>query len=237
MSRTVPTIIETDCGVIIVPLPPGTSRPTPSVTSLKTDPGPTAASRFPDVTELCPKPTFNEQPAPRSGCGTLSVQQTKAVMAQIGFAESGSDYAKVDEQNRVGKYQMHPAMLEALGYLKKGSTALVDSPPTANPNWTRKNGAINLNNFLSATTLQESIMYESLVSNYDTLISLKGLYLDDSPCTVAGMLIVAHKVGAVAARAWRTSGEGLDSNNVPCSEHFNRGRYAVSVLTPPARIG
>ena len=49
---------------------------------------------------------------------------------------------------------------------------------------------------------------------------------------VAGMLSVAHLLGAGGANTWRKGGGGADANGTTGGDYFQRGKYAVAVLAP-----
>jgi hypothetical protein len=49
---------------------------------------------------------------------------------------------------------------------------------------------------------------------------------------VGGMLAVSHLLGAGGANTWRKTGGGVDANGTSGDEYFQKGKYAVQVLSP-----
>ena len=86
---------------------------------------PTTAPSTPSVSPVAGvqpnlPPLINSQPDPSGPIGTLTLGQTKALMASIAASESGGNYRAVNSLGYSGKYQFGMAALEDLGYVKKG---------------------------------------------------------------------------------------------------------------------
>jgi|Laugresp1bdmlbsn_1035097.scaffolds.fasta_scaffold00092_2 hypothetical protein len=196
------------------------------------DAGPKAAA---SASVSKPVPTSymakTSNPNPSSGVGPLTVVQTKALITQIGYSESGGNYSSVNQLNYLGKYQFGVPVLIDQGYIKPDAKTLYGNKATNYPSsWRGKDGVNSKEDFLSNKSAQENAMLVLLKSNYAALLRNKGIKDGDDLCTVAGMLCVSHLLGAGGANTWRKTGSGSDANNTSGATYFNRGRYAVDVL-------
>jgi hypothetical protein len=172
-----------------------------------------------------------DNPTPDEGIGPLTAVQTKALMTQIAWNESGYDYTKVEAArgNYLGKYQIGAAVLTDQGFIKRDAFALYGTSAVNYPaSW--KNGITSKEDFLANPAVQEQVMTALLRSNYSALTRTSGLKNGDDICTVAGMLAASHLLGAGGANTWRKTAGGSDANGTTGSTYFNMGRYAVDVL-------
>lgn len=180
-----------------------------------------------------------KQPDPAQAIGTMTKDETKALYAGIGLSESTHNYAAVNAQGFVGKYQFGAASLTDGGYIKKEyyekygpGNSVLDNPDA----WTGKDGIDSKQAFLSSPGVQEKVMEWNTNKNYNQLVRNGGIQPDDEPGTVAGMLQTSHLLGASGARNWRETGEGSDANGVSGMTYFARGKYALNSVTKDGKI-
>lgn len=175
-----------------------------------------------------PVTEFDLRNQPKSDCviGNLSKEQVTALFAQIGKSESSGNYKAVNTIGYVGKYQW--------GYQALIDNGLVKSHVRRNsqlndPNsWTGK-GCSSLDEFLNNPELQEQLICEYTKRNYNTLVRIKALSQEDSPETVAGMLMCAHLLGPGGAKNYRIGGNsGADAYGTTAESYYNKGKYAVA---------
>ncbi len=162
---------------------------------------------------------LRNQPPAGEPVGSLSQDQTTALMAQLG---KGNDYSSVDATTgAVGKYQFDYKSLVSGGYVK---STVASNEDLQNPNsWIGKNGIDSVNNFLTNTAEQESAILDITKTNYTSMVASGAITSDQSADDVAGMLAVAHKLTPDLAKTFRNgSGTG--------AEFFNQGKYAASLL-------
>jgi hypothetical protein len=165
----------------------------------------------------------------------LTAIQTKALMTQIAFSESTFSYSSVNSLNYLGKYQIGAAVLVDQSYIKRDAFLLYGNKSVNyETSWTGKDGMNSKETFLRSDSIQEKSMFTLLKSNYSTLLRIGGIKEGDDQCTVAGMLTVAHLIGAGGAKKWRLSAAGGDANGVTGTTYYNMGRYAVDVLAATA---
>lgn len=182
--------------------------------------------------------SFNSQTAPRATntVGTLSPTEVSSLMAGVAVLESsgdpngnGDDYRVVNRFRYAGRYQMGAQSLESLGYMKPGSYSLYGQAAMDRGDvWTGKEGVDNLKSFLDKPAAQESAMQSLTSRNYKTLAGSGVIREDSPPEHVAGMLAVAHNLGAGAAVNWAKTGVGQDGNGTPGGKYYAAGRYAVA---------
>jgi hypothetical protein len=67
-------------------------------------------------------------------------------------------------------------------------------------------------------------------SNYNALAISGTITADLGPELVAGMLAVAHLLGADLAKVWRNTGTGVDAYGLTGNQWLQIGKYAVSIL-------
>ena len=172
-----------------------------------------------------------DNPAPPGGVGPMNPTQTKALMTQLGWNESGFKYNIANQYNYLGKYQTGAAVLTDQGYIKRDAYALYGNKAVNYPSsWTGKDGIATKDMYLNSAATQEKVMYNLLQSNYKTLVRIGAISPGDDLCTVSGMLAASHLIGAGGAKTWRNTGGGQDANGTTGTSYFNMGRYAVDVL-------
>jgi hypothetical protein len=163
---------------------------------------------------------LRNQPAAKEPIGSLSQDQTTALMSQL---SKGQTYSSVGANGTVGKYQFDYKALQQAGYVK---STVTNNSDLSNPNsWIGKNGIANVETLLSSASEQENIITSITSQNYTALIANGVITSDQSAEDVAGIMAVAQKLGVSAAKEFR---EG----KINAAEIFNQGKYAVSVLAP-----
>jgi hypothetical protein len=182
--------------------------------------------------------------------GVLLPIQLRNLQAQIAYDLSMWNYNLVGNSNKLGRYQVSTAILEAYGLLANGSnTAYGTDCVNYVHSWqpTMINNGINayqnyfynvssLTNFLSNTIAQEHLAYQRLADIYLNAKDIGVIKSEDAPDIIAGMMYVAWTLGVGAgptisypngtgAWAWRYNNVGAGANN------FNSGRYSIAVLS------
>ncbi len=216
------------------------------------DPGPDSA-KGKSVVNPAPGEKMGAADAPRPGPITsteskipgLIATQVKALMVQIGYAESGLDYAAKDETlGRIGRYKINGNLLRDYGYIKsdylsKYGTAAIFRTDS----WTGKNGINSPDDFISGKGIQDSLMETIINDYYKALVKNQGIKIQDDVCTVAGMISVAYFLrdserGLLSgnppdqARFWREQANTItNKQKQTCDTPYNQGRYAIDVLS------
>lgn len=172
------------------------------------------------------------QPMSTGTIGTLTKEETTALLAQLAKSESGGEaepYRAKNPLNYVGKYQFGYQALQDLKYIK---SSVSSNAQLSNPNsWTGKDGINCLEDYYAAHDTQEKMALEYQQQNYNTLVRVNAIAKDDSPGQVGGMLQVAW-FGAGNAKEWRAEKIPDVYQGNPYREYFNRGKYAVTQLGP-----
>lgn len=213
------------------------------------DPGPDSAKGLP-VQSPAPASEMAAATAPNPAAiaaansstpGLLS-NQVKALLVEIGFAESGSNYSKIDEpQQRVGKYQINGLLLKEYGYTNSSKNLFTSST------WTGKDGVTSANGWLANTGVQDRVMEQIINDYYKTMTTQQSIRIGDDVCTVAGMLATAYffrdfTMGVTAgsptsmAKFWRDQATQTNKQGVSGKVPYNQGRYAIDVLSVLADI-
>ena len=229
-SSGAPNVVSTGSGGVSVN---SAGKPTVTGSSSSPDSGPTAA-----LTDSVKNPVDksyllrNDNPTPANGVGNLDPVQTKALMTQIAWNESGfKNSAVTPSGSYLGKYQTGAAVLTDQGYIKDDAYAKYGSAAVQYPSsWTGKNGVDSKESFLSNGAVQEQTMTALLNSNYNSMVKNGAIKSTDDQSTVAGMLATSHLLGAGGANNWRSTGAGADANKTTGTSYYNMGRYAVDVL-------
>lgn len=231
----------------------------------KLDPGPESAKGKP-VEKPAPASKMSVQGAPNPAAipaagpkiPGLIPTQLKALMVQIGFAESGCDYTDQDTTlGRIGYYKINGNLLRDYGYIKKDHLSQYGKAAIFRDDaWTGKDGVTGPDSFMGSAGVQNSLMETILNDYYKALTNNRGIFLDDDVCTVAGMLSVAYFLRDCErslfslltgnppdqAKFWREQGDNItNKQKQSCNTPYNQGRYAIDVLsiatvasTPPA---
>ena len=199
-----------------------------------TDPGPQDA-KGKAVDNPMPREYLDraDAPNPPEGLGPLTQWQMKCVMAQMAYSESRFDYAIKEKNNShyLGRYQIGALVLVQFGYISKsGYDQYKNSSVQHTDAWTGADNIHSQEEFLANQAVQEKIMFNLMSYNYRILSGNTGIKNDDDLCTVAGMLCVAHLLGAGGAKSWRYTASGADANGASGTVYFNRGRYAIDIL-------
>ncbi len=175
-----------------------------------------------------------KQPEATKAIGSLTREQTTALMTQLAKSESGgrdNPYATPPNQfGYIGKYQFGWQALSRLGYVK--SSVNTNGALTNSNSWTGKDGIWSIDDYYAAHDAQERMAEDLMQLNYNQLSGSGGITSEDSPETVGGMLMTAHMLGGGGANQWR-KGNGIpDGNGTTGDIYFNRGKYAIAVLAP-----
>lgn len=218
--ETAPTATSTSI------VPPTKNGKTPSQDAVKTQSGK-------GVKKGAPLSVLQNQPAAIKSIGTLSTTQTQALLAQIGYNESGDNYSVQGGSNGhyLGKYQLGASALVSQGYISSSAFNAEGNNVINDPSaWTGQNGINSAQDFLNNPSVQESAMTNYTQNNYNAMIKNGAIQPGDDPGTVGGMLQVAHLLGAGGANNWRNTGSGSDAFGTQGSDYFRQGRYGVTVL-------
>ena len=189
-------------------------------------------------------------PGAKNSIPGLTAKQQKALIVEIGYAESG---AKVDYKttDRVGKYAINAVLLAEYGYIKNDylSKYKLDAI-NHDAAWTGKDAIRSLDDFLKSATAQDICMVSFVKDAYSKLCSSRGIWFDDSICVAGGMIYVAYffrdqtqafgsDVNAMitAANNWRKQNVGRDKSDATPHDMYNRGRYAIDLLSQVAGTG
>jgi hypothetical protein len=179
-----------------------------------------------------------QNPEPLGGINRLNKLHVKAINTVLAKTLSGFSYAFINPNNYTGKYQLSPKTLIDLGYLKQNYYDQYSSGAVKKEDaWTGKDSITSIDLWFNSSGTQEKAMYTLLRKNYAELSANQGILPDDSICTIAGMLCVAHVLGPglgtesmPGARRWRATGGGRDINGNQGTTFFSLGRYAIDVL-------
>lgn len=219
------------------PVTDGSGNPVKTGTAT-TDAGPALAEGKP-VSKPVPKEWLSREDAPNppGGIGPLSQFQVKCLMTQIGYSESRFNYEirEASNGNYLGRYQLGSAAFTDLKYMKTDYYSQYKTKAVRYPDaWYGKNEIFSDTDYLANKAVQEQVMFDLMTMNYNALIKKAdgkyGINTDDDLCTVAGMICVAHLLGAGGARRWRYTAAGGDANGTDGATYYNRGRYAIDIL-------
>ena len=181
--------------------------------------------------------------------GVLLPLQLRNLQAQIAYNLSVWNYSLVGASNKLGRYQISTALLEAYGLLATGSNTqystdcvnylhcwqAIDINTGINAYQNYFYNISSLNNFLSSTIAQEHLAYQRLVDIYITSKDIGAIKDIDSADVIAGMMYVAWSLGVgtgptisdpngTGAWAWRYNNIGSGTAS------YNSGRYSIAVL-------
>lgn len=191
------------------------------------DPGPLSAKGFAAIPSAPSNLMFAENAPRTSPIGRLTTAQVKAILVQIGYGESNSDFSKIDlETNRIGKYQINTVLLKKYGYLTADDISSIDS-------WAGKDGIRSMSDWVTHTGVQDSVMILAITDYMSDLQNVGAIQPQDDVCVIAGMVCVAYYFrddvrAANAALNWRMKA------NTPGVVPYNWGRYAVDILAQSA---
>jgi hypothetical protein len=181
-----------------------------------------------DLVNAATPAAFISQPIPVDGIGELASTEVRAMFAQLGDAESGGLYSKIEEAGFVGKYQFSAEDLQKLGYIKEGLDSTIETLSNPN-NWISKDNIANLDEFLSSPELQEQAIFNLAKDNYATLQATGAITKSTPKDVISGLLSVAHLAGAAGATTWFKTGRfGTDAPGFSATDYFNRGKFSLT---------
>ena len=241
-------VVTTGTGGVVVD---GSGRPI-TTGSGALDPGPESA-KGKAVVKPAPGEKMGAADAPRpapiasteSKIPGLIATQVKALMIQIGYAESDLNYSAQDVTlGRIGRYKINGNLLRDYGYIKsdylsKYGTAAI----FRDDSWTGKDGITGPSDFTSGKGIQDSLMETVINDYYKALVRNRGIQIQDDVCTVAGMISVAYFLrdserGFLSgnppdqAKFWREQANTItNKQKETCDTAYNQGRYAIDVLS------
>ena len=191
-------------------------------------------------------------PGEKNSIPGLTAKQQKALAVEIGFAESGGSigYKTAD---RIGKYAINAVLLKEYGYIKSDylSKYKLDAINQTGA-WTGKDEVNSLADFLKTETAQDFCMVSFIKDAWSRLFNSRGIDFDDSICVAGGMVYATYffrdetqlfgsdvNAMVLSAKSWRKQNTGKDSKGATPHEVYNRGRYAVDILSQvqPASTG
>jgi hypothetical protein len=187
--------------------------------------------------ELPKTNSFTSTSAPRGGkpVGNLDPSKLASLQASIAHLETrgdpnrnGGDYRALDPERRAGRYQHKIDDLTRLGYLKPGSQNFGKNAFDRDDLWTGKNGIANGRDYLENPGEQERAQASLTQLNYKTLAAAGVVNADSPPQHVAGMLSVAHGLGASKAVSWARTGDGRNSVGVDGATYYATASYSVT---------
>lgn len=178
------------------------------------------------------------QPNPNGTIGILTKDEVKVLFANIGQSESHGNYQAVNSIGYSGKYQFGVAALETLGYVKSGTwkTYRKNSILSSDAVWTGKDGISSQSDWLNNKAVQEAVMMQNTTNNYKILLRIGGLRQNDEAATVAGVLKVAHLLGAGGAKDWRNGKDSADAYGTTGSKYYAQAERAIKTLTSNGSI-
>lgn len=170
----------------------------------------------------------------------LTTVQLQRLLDEIGFKESSSrgnsqNYSAANDYGYIGKYQFGAQALATLGYVKVGvNQKLTNSSLDIDSNWTGKSGLNSKDAFFRNGQVQENIMIENLRFNFNILKKNGTINSNDDPGKVAGLLSVAHLLGAGGATNYANGRDKKDGNGTSGSTYYSLGASAVGETIPNA---
>lgn len=172
---------------------------------------------------------------PKAPAAGLTESQVKALMVQLGYAETFLNYSLVDSlHDLVGNYGSSLDLLKAYGYVSATAT-------DTTLGWTGKDGIKSRADWLSNPGVQDKAMLVIVQDIYAALVAQQVLAAGDDICSVAGMIAVAYSFrgkgidSAVAsAKEWKQFGTLANGLGVAGTVPYNQGRYAIDVLSEQA---
>lgn len=176
-----------------------------------------------------PSSYYQAQRQPDFSVATLTKDQTKGLMCQIGYMYSNSNYMYISSNNRIGKYQFDYKAMQTLGLIK--STVTENAQMATWISWPGSSTAVStLKTFLTNHILQDSMALTLAAKNYDMLLNNSGLMASDGSSVVAGLLAVAHFIGPTLARNWRYS-QTIETDITNIDSVYMSGRFGAEVLS------
>jgi hypothetical protein len=178
--------------------------------------------------KAAPNSSFVRQPVQPQDLGALDNVQVTAYFAQMGFTQSNSNYAAQNQDGYLGKYQLSPASLINLGYLKPTAPRTLEGVTNPN-NWTGLNGVLSADQFQVNGAIQELTMYEYTKQNYASLQNIGLIDNNSTPDEIAGLLSASHFAGPEQTAVWaRENASPIPGYTTAISNYYNQGRYSQS---------
>jgi len=147
------------------------------------------------------------------------------LQAAILDKESSGDYSAVNSLGYAGGYQFGASALETLGYLKPGTSKAGNKAAMNDPaNWTGKGGAVNLDQFLQDTDLQDAIFEQNVSFNLNALRQNGTVDDTTEKDTISGLLAASHLLGANGAANLNST----DANGTSGNDYFLIGSNAYA---------
>jgi len=154
----------------------------------------------------------------------------------LGYRESGGNYASVNKYGYVGKYQMGEAAMVDAGYYRK-TTGNYNNDWTGQ--FTGKDGVYSREDFLNNPTAQENAqrIYKQKQWGYIKNFAQKydGKTINGIPITQSGMLAATHLLGQGKLQKYlQSNGTDIprDGNHTSIEEYLKRfAGYDVSEIT------
>ena len=179
-----------------------------------------------DANRAAPSSAFISQPIQPRDLGNLNTTDLRAYFAQMGYTQSNSTYNREGNNGFLGKYQLGPAALIDLGYLKPTTPRTADGVNNPN-NWTGKNGVNSATEFRVNGPIQETVMYEYTKRNYSQLQNIGLIESDTSKDRIAGLLSASHFAGSTQTTVWaRENASPVVGYNSAIASYYNQGRYS-----------
>lgn len=170
----------------------------------------------------------------------LTEEQIQKLKDAIGFKESSSVPGGVQYYNRenqigfIGKYQFGAAALADRGYIRVSQGR---SPRNSDMNdtdyWSGKNGIRSKEDFFGSAKVQEEVMMDNMVANYKIMTKRGVITPSSSDEKVAGLLAVAHLLGAGGAIKFANGTDGKDANGTSGTAYYELGAKAVRKNSTP----
>jgi len=192
---------------------------------------------------------YTAQAKATKGIGTLNVDQTTGIMAQLG-KETNQRFDEFSIENGLGKFGLSPTQLEETGYLKPGTTANFLSDPSrtstdafgrtktdfekvlSNTNvWTNKGGAENLTTFLNSQSTQDRVIQDVYSNDLSKLKANGVLKGTESPEDIAGILNASARYGNDKVIAWTNNSQDISqslSNDM--SQTLRNAQYSTKFV-------
>jgi hypothetical protein len=143
-----------------------------------------------------PIPLRNPEVTDKNSFYPLKEGDVNVLLTSLATKLSDRDPTKEGEAGELGLYQISPASLVSLGYLRRPSGGIVDETTAEDENsWTGKDGIRNKSAFLNSNAIQETAMISLIQKNYNTLVRLNKITDNTSVPIAAGLLASAHVVG------------------------------------------
>lgn len=143
-----------------------------------------------------PIPLRNTDVTDKSSFYPLKESDVTVLLSAIANKLSEGNITKEGENGELGLYQITPASLISLGYLRRPSGGIVDETTADDENsWTGKDGIRNKDSFLNSSSIQEIAMLSLVQKNYNTLVRLGKITDNTSVPIVAGLIASSHIVG------------------------------------------